>query len=530
MHAPLLTGIHLSERPIGPKLYFAAAQLRTGLRAAWPLILIVALALALRLPGLVSKPLWYDEAFAILFSDRGPQAMAAGTLATEEGVAADVHPLAYYTALWGWGSLFGTSPAAARLLSVLLGLVVVVLGYLFSRRLFDTRVALIAGLLLAISPFQIHYAQEIRMYTLLAGFLVAATWLYWEALESGRPVYWAGVAVLSAGALYTHNLAGLYLLPLMITPALLGRWRDAANSLLAATAALVLYLPWLVSIPSQVARVHGTYWIAVPGPAELVNTYMTFVSGLPLPDLVLPLALFTGVLIGIIAALANFRGLREGSEGSRRALWLAYLAFAPVALMLVVSQFLPIYIHRAMLGSGVMFAIWLAWSLQTPSLEPLWRRTAVGALALATLIGLIGYYTYRGFPYAPFVGIAKHLERAVEQGEVIVHSNKLSALPTIYYSPTMDQRYLADPSGSGSDTLAPATQQVLGLVADDQVADAVQRGRGVWFLIYSREIADYQSQGELEHPSLAWLRQSYRNEELERWGDLQVHYFTERNE
>ncbi|MFQ5921951.1 MAG: glycosyltransferase family 39 protein, partial [Anaerolineales bacterium] len=301
-----------------------------------PLIIVVGLALALRLPGLASKPLWYDEAFAILFSDQGLQAMAAGTLSTEEGVAADVHPLAYYTALWGWGDLFGTAPTAARLLSVLIGLVVVILGYLFSRRLFDARVALISGLLLAISPFQIHYAQEIRMYALLAGLLLTATWLYWEALETGRSVYWVGVAVLSAGALYTHNLASLYLLPLMITPALLGRWREAAKSLLAAIGTLILYLPWLVGLPSQVARVHATYWIDVPGPAEVVNTYMTFTSGLPVPDLALPLALFLGILLGIIAALGTFRGIREGAEGSRRALWLAYLAFAPVALMFVV--------------------------------------------------------------------------------------------------------------------------------------------------------------------------------------------------
>lgn len=494
------------------------------------LIIVLGLALALRLPGLVSKPLWYDEAFAILFSDQGMQAMVAGTLSTEENLAADVHPLGYYTTLWAWGDLFGTSLIAARLLSVLIGLAVVILGYFFSRRLFNARVATIAGVLLAISPFQIHYAQEIRMYALLAGLLLAATWLFWEALESERPVYWVGVAVVSAGALYTHNLASLYLLPLMITPALLGRWRDAAKSLIAAIGALLLYLPWLVVLPSQVARVHATYWIEIPGPAEMINTYLTFVSGLPVPDWALPLVLFSGILLGIIAALGTFRGIREGVEGSRRALWLAYLAFAPVALMFVLSQFLPVYIHRAMLTSGVMFTIWLAWSLQTISLAPLWRRTAVGALALATLIGLLGYFTYRGFPYAPFSRLAQQLESTLGEGDLIVHSNKLTALPTIYYAPTLDQRFLADPAGSGSDTLAQATQRVLGLVADEHIADAVNGGGDVWFLVFSREIADYQSLGEIEHPSLSWLRRSYQNEELDSWGELQVYHFTERRE
>jgi 4-amino-4-deoxy-L-arabinose transferase-like glycosyltransferase len=453
--------------------------------------------------------------------------MVAGTLTSEAGVAADVHPLAYYTTLWGWNNLFGSSPAATRSFSVVIGLAIVTLGYFFSRRLFNARVAWIAGLLLAVSPFQIHYAQEVRMYALLAGLLIAVTWVYWEALASDRPIYWAGVCVLSAGALYTHNLAALYLFPLLITPLLLRRWRTAIISLLAGLGALVLYLPWLLGVPSQIARVHASYWIDIPGPADLINTLMTYIVGLPVPEWALALALFLGLLLGIVASLGTIRGVRGKTEGSRKALWLAYLAFAPVALMFVVSQFLPVYIHRAMLASGAMFTVWIAWSLQTSSLAQLWRRTAVGLVAVSTVLGLWGYYTYRGFPYAPFAELTQHLEQAIEEGEVIVHSNKLSALPTVYYSPTLDQRYLADPSGSGSDTLAPATQQVLGLIADDQIADAASGSSGVWFVVFERELADYQSFGVEDHPSLSWLRRNYRTAKLDHWGELQVHHFTE---
>jgi 4-amino-4-deoxy-L-arabinose transferase-like glycosyltransferase len=491
------------------------------------LIPILGLALLLRLPGLASKPLWYDEAFAVLFSDEGLKAMVAGTLASEAGVAADIHPLAYYTVLWGWNDVFGSTPAATRSLSVVLGLGIVTLGYLFSRRLFNEKVAWIAGLLLAVSPFQIHYAQEVRMYALLAGLLIAATWAYWEALTSDRPMYWAGVSVLSAGALYSHNLAALYLLPLLITPHLLRRWSTAIKSFLAGLGALVLYMPWLLGVPSQIARVHASYWIDIPGPADLINTIMTYVVGLPVPDWALPLALFLGFLLVIIAALGTIRGVRDKTEESRKALWLVYLAFAPVILMFVVSQILPVYVHRAMLGSGALFTIWIAWSIQTPSLAQLWRRTAIGIVAISTVLGLWGYYTYRGFPYAPFSELAQHLERVVTEEEVVVHSNKLTTLPAVYYSPTLIQRYLSDPSGSGSDTLAPATQQVLGLIADDQIADAAGGRKGVWFVVFEREIDDYRSIGVEHHPSLSWLRRNYRTVELDHWGELQVHHFTD---
>ncbi|MCJ7811132.1 MAG: hypothetical protein MUP62_02910, partial [Dehalococcoidia bacterium] len=61
-----------------------------------PWVGILFLGLAARLPGLQSRPLWYDEAFAVLFSSKGPAAMLRGTLAVEGGVAADVHPILYY--------------------------------------------------------------------------------------------------------------------------------------------------------------------------------------------------------------------------------------------------------------------------------------------------------------------------------------------------------------------------------------------------------------------------------------------------
>ncbi len=88
----------------------------------WRLPLILILALLARLPGIASRPLWYDEAFAVLFSSKGLAAMLRGTLAAEGGVAADVHPIFYYTLLWGWQGMVGSSPAAVRGLSILFGL------------------------------------------------------------------------------------------------------------------------------------------------------------------------------------------------------------------------------------------------------------------------------------------------------------------------------------------------------------------------------------------------------------------------
>ncbi len=86
---------------------------------------ILWLAFGLRLINLGGRTLWYDEAFAVLFAEKGLSAMREGTLTAAEGSAADVHPLLYYSLLHGWMRAAGQSVVAVRLLSVLLGLLTV---------------------------------------------------------------------------------------------------------------------------------------------------------------------------------------------------------------------------------------------------------------------------------------------------------------------------------------------------------------------------------------------------------------------
>ena len=59
-----------------------------------------------------------------------------------------------------------------------------------------------------------------------------------------------------------------------------------------------------------------------------------------------------------------------------------------------------------------------------------------------------------------------------QPGDVIVHSNKLTFLPTHYYDRSLPQDFVADEPGSPSDTLAYPTQQALGLFATSDIATA----------------------------------------------------------
>ena len=493
-----------------------------GIPAWLPILLVALLA---RLPALTSKPLWYDEAFAVLLAAKGPAALLESTLTVQDGVAADVHPPGYYVLLWAWGRLLGTSPWSARLLSVLFGLGTVAIGYRLARDSLGGWTARLVGWMLALAPFQVHYAQEVRMYGLLALELLAAAAVYRSALRQGGLVRWLGFAALAAAAQYTHSLAALFLLPLVLIPIWRRRWMDALRTAASGALALLLYAPWLLHLPSQIARVRQAYWIAPSGPTEFIRTLVIYVGGSPLPGYALPAVLFTVLLLMLLGGWALLRGLRRGEAAARIAAWAAYLAVAPLVLMLTVSLWQPVYLDRAMLPGGVAFLFWIAWALGSGYLPARMRWTGLVLLVASFGLGLAGYYTYRGFPYAPFDDLVAKLRSSVAPGEIVLHSNKLSAIPAAYYGPDIEQRYLPDLPGSASDTLAEASQRVLGLEAETDIASAVGDAPGVWFIVFRRERQEYADLGYSQHPGLDWLQAHFSWEETVMFGELELHHF-----
>ena len=219
------------------------------------LVFILILALVIRLAGIASRPIWYDESFSILLSEQGPSAILSGTLATDvDSSAAEEHPPAYYFTLWGWMQAFGNSLVAVRMLSIITSLGIVLCIYLIASHLFDPPTALTATLLATILPFQIHYGQEIRMYVFLTFWLCRATYAFLKR-------QWILFSIAAALAQYTHNLAAFYLIPLAFTPIFQKDWKTLRSLTLAGFAAIVIYSPWLIHLPAQLSKVTSNFWV-----------------------------------------------------------------------------------------------------------------------------------------------------------------------------------------------------------------------------------------------------------------------------
>lgn len=488
---------------------------------------VLFLAMVVRLLGISTRPIWYDEAFAVLFSAKGPAAMLAGTLTVDaRGTAADIHPLAYYTLLGEWMKIFGESLISVRMLSILFGLGIVVLAYFLLRSMFsDARLALIGALGVALAPFLVHYSQEVRMYALLALSLTGATFALWQGLHSQKVRYWVMFAACAALAQYTQNLAVFYLVPLALTPVLLRRWDKVKRTFLAGIGAVVLYLPWLIELPAQFARIQNAYWVERPTGGTVFTTLLSYVTNLPVDEHWLPLALVVTLLVISLAAYQTYLALRRKQIGARRGLWLAYLAFTPPALAFIVSQWQPVYIERAFLPSGVMFWLWIAWALIATQLPRLLQIFSLALLTAGIALGLAVHLTYTGFPYGPYAALDASLENRLQPGDVILHSNKISLLPAVYFDRTLNQEYLGDPPGSGADTLAPATQAVLGLPESASLTIATSGAVRVWFIIFQKELDESADAGLDKHPYLTWLDGKFKLENEEIWGSLRLYVY-----
>lgn len=482
---------------------------------------ILLLAFVVRLLGVDSRPIWYDEAFSILFSEKGLGAMLYGTLAPTGAGSADIHPLGYYTLLWLWMKAFGDSLVAVRLLSILSGLCTVYLIYLIAlERLSDTGVAHLSALFASLSPFLVHYAQEIRMYSFLAMWLLLATYAYLRGSKPGGWRWWLVFSISAALAQYTHNLAAFYLIALALLPVLQRNGKVLTRLITASLGALILYLPWGLHLPAQFSKIQSAYWVERPDVSRWFTLLLVYITNTPLPVILIPAALAGALIIVIIGLIQTVRHARQ--TGTRDGLWLLYLSFGPALFLFLFSQWRPVYIERALLPSGAIFCIWLAWVITRTNLPALARNSLLALLGIGSILGIYQHITYQDFPYGPFRELGFSLREKWQPQDIIVHSNKMSMLPALLFDRNLPQEFIGDEPGSRSDTLAPATQKVLNIEAETGIQTATGEAERIWYIVYQRAIDEYQAIGYSTHPDLEYLNSQFELESEETWDGLRL--------
>ena len=330
------------------------------------LLLVILLAgAALRLYRLGGESLWYDETVSTYLAGSPLPELLRHT-------ANDIHPPLYYLLLRGWLILmgYGTGRAdpsgnglefAAGFFSLFFGILLIALIFILARRVGGLRVALIASMLAAFSPFNLWYSQEVRMYTLGAALGVVVVMALWRATDpkmgrgraqmdadsrvfvSGRApretgayyrwqkIYarWAVYALAAAAGMYTLYYFVFLLIPLNLwalvrlgAPTRASRFTPHVSRftplLLANLIAALLYAPWAPTAYRQAVDPPVPPWRAAPALWNaLGESWQALSLGQSAPVWLWPALILTLALFGLgVRKLA--RSQRVGESANER--------------------------------------------------------------------------------------------------------------------------------------------------------------------------------------------------------------------
>lgn len=160
------------------------------------------------------------------------------------------HPPIYYLMARFWSQLFGTSITAMRSFPALISLLVFPSIYWLSWELFKkASVGWIAVALVAVSPFNILYAQEARQYSLWTVTVILSSAAFLRALRLQTFRSWTMYIALMTLALYTHSFSILLAIGQGIYNIFREGWRWSQawkNYLRAFLAIIIIWFPWLI--------------------------------------------------------------------------------------------------------------------------------------------------------------------------------------------------------------------------------------------------------------------------------------------
>ncbi len=436
---------------------------------------VALVALSLRCYRLDGQSLWADEGNSAALATRS---MAAIT----RDAARDIHPPLYYYLLHFWVRAFGTGEIALRSLSALMGTALVLVTYLLGRELFNVRVGLIASCLAAISPFQIYYSQETRMYMAAALWSALAVYFFlrwmralggvgssWEISADGsarrglRATFGALYVLFTTAALYTHYFS--FTIPVVTNVAYgLGMaayrpWRRLKAIMLwlgAQLAIVALYFPWLRLAGGQL-----TTWPAISerfGLSFLLrNLFRVFSLGLSVEEettsVLLVFALF--LLLGLVPFRISLGRQKKprvspGLSGSQlqSLLFVVLYLGLPIVAMYVLSLSRPAYDPKFLVLATPPFHLilargvggeWVGEATQTrgqssateakarfplpgPLIISRWAVTGVALVFVitASVRSLTNYYFDETYARDDYRGLARYITAVADDGDAVI--------------------------------------------------------------------------------------------------------------
>ncbi len=374
--------------------------------SALPILAVLAIGFALRLYQLGTESLWIDEGYSLR------DARASLSLL-------DARPL-YYNMLHWW-MRFGESEAWLRMPAVIFGVASILMVYLVGRRLHGHAPAIVASLLVAVSPLHVNHSQEIRMYSLVTFIVTLGVLLFLQFAEKGGLSRLTAVALVGFAAFLVFPLTvlmfGVYTIFLLLH--LRVHRRAAVWWLSTQTAMAVLAVPWIPKL-LEVTRSYGDAWtwrLAKPGLIDLawvMRDFQLWRIASSHKTALMVAGIYTVAIIGL-AVFGAARGLRtEGRQTTFTLLWL----LVPLAATAILSNYAAnMWITRYMIYASP--ALYLLIGLGVSGLarsRALYSVALIGVLILP--LARLGVY-YRDSEHPEWREAVRYIDSRVHPSDAV---------------------------------------------------------------------------------------------------------------
>lgn len=318
----------------------------------WALILFV-VALGVRLLHLTDTDIAGDEPFSIFVAQFEPAFII-------EYLGTGNNPPLFELILHYWMNVVGDSDYHLRLLPAIFSALTVIPLFLIGSKFFNRQVGLLASTLFTFSTWNIRFAHEVRVYSLLSLLTAISIWFFISIISNpNRNQNWIALAVTWVLMLYSHYVA-VYMIGTQI---LIGAFlisREHIKKALGLLAVLGLaYLPNVYVFLQRLDEVveSGGTWVQPPGWGEIYGSV-----NLMLNNRLVVVMLILLLVLGYVLNKDRIRIKLLAAANSKLVLTISLLFLIPYLTQFFISKlYLPMFTDRYILYASVPLYLTIGW-------------------------------------------------------------------------------------------------------------------------------------------------------------------------
>ena len=324
------------------------------------LILILIISFFVRVYGLQSENIWPDEGGTVFHAHKSVLHNIKWSLSV------GYFPL-YHVILSSWEKIFGLEEFSVRFLSLIFGILSVYIVFKIGTFMFNKKVGIYSAIIMALSPFNVSYSQEARVYTLLVLLSLSSIYFYLRFIESQKKKHMIYYILFTFLMLNTHAPA-IFILVFQNIHYLLFVKKNFKKWIFIQFALFILFLPLLLITLSSISDFSEHIVIPKPNIVTLLKTFYIFSAGSTFEITALAIGSFISIGFFLLLFLVLLQMVKDVKNKKylnlNKTIFLLLWLAVPILLLLMQSYVShSVYFVRFIIVSSIALYILIALSI-----------------------------------------------------------------------------------------------------------------------------------------------------------------------